>query len=301
MNYKQKTKKEMKILIYQFLEYKKEMIIDFYVINSVFEVIQCCLERKEIDMCQEMIQIAEKILANTKSDAYKEKLSSVKVQLYDLMGDKNAVFYELQKYHRIVQKGLITKRENEYLGLLSQIKLEQEKHSKKQMELKNEELKKRNEIDSFTGLFNKITFEKKVKERLRKKGNKDVLLLIDVDNFKRINDTHGHMIGDWVLKQIANKLKEKTRHSDYVGRIGGDEFCALLLNIVHKEDIEVWIQTLLESIREISSEKVEKGSVTASIGAATTKGSNTSITLFEKADKAMYKAKKNGKNTYGIY
>ena len=126
-------------------------------------------------------------------------------------------------------------------------------------------------------------------------------MLIDIDNFKQINDTYGHAVGDQVIKEISNRLKNKTRHSDYVGRIGGDEFCALLLDIPNIEVLKLWIKNFIKSVQRISCDKISAGRISVSVGAASSNGENTNLELFEKADQAMYEAKKKGKNTYGIY
>ena len=288
----------------QFLKSIKDGWSDLYSIKMILEVIEFCLREKHIELSKKSIELAEYKMQNCHNTIHKEQFASVKIELYKLTGEKEKLVETLLEYHEFVKQGKNEKKEIESAGVISRINLEHAEYRKRQVEIKNRELKKLNERDSFTGLLNKVSFEKKVQERLQKKietEGKDVLLIIDIDNFKNINDTYGHAVGDQVIKEVANRLQNKTRHADYVGRIGGDEFCALLLDIPNMEVMELWIKNFIKSVQTISCGKVSAGSITVSIGAANSNGESTNLELFEKADEAMYEAKKKGKSTYGIY
>lgn len=160
---------------------------------------------------------------------------------------------------------------------------------------KNEDLRKKANIDEFTGLYKKVVAEELIKDALKKyPRQRHALLLVDIDNFKKINDTYGHAMGDNVLVSFSNKIKKIFRHTDIIGRFGGDEFIIFIRDIFSVDFLCSKLNQLLED---------DKDSVffTKSIGVAIypDKASNYKD-LFEMADKAMYQSKVY-KNMYTIY
>ncbi|MDO8562149.1 MAG: GGDEF domain-containing protein [bacterium] len=157
--------------------------------------------------------------------------------------------------------------------------------------------------DPLTGLLNRRGFAPYVEDAIarldRKKGDRTVaIMFFDVDNFKTINDTQGHRVGDGVLVEIARVLKEHVRGEDKVARLGGEEFCVLF----EDDGVENALKRA-EALREtISLLKIKTGngplSVSASIGvAARSPGDDFDAdTLIGRADKAMYQAKERGRN-----
>lgn len=98
-------------------------------------------------------------------------------------------------------------------------------------------MKSRSELDEMTNLYNKSTTEHIIESTLMgSEGRNEVMMIIDIDNFKAVNDTLGHLEGDKVIKEVGNLIAETFRESDIVGRIGGDEFCVLMVDI---PDIEI--------------------------------------------------------------
>ena len=92
------------------------------------------------------------------------------------------------------------------------------------------------ETDQLTGLYNKVTTERKIKEYFEENPNSQSLLFVlDIDNFKKINDTMGHAFGDEVLREIGQGLKQQFRASDIIGRAGGDEFIILLKHVTEDQ------------------------------------------------------------------
>ncbi len=170
-------------------------------------------------------------------------------------------------------------------------------------EIKNIDiLKQKNMLDEFTGLLNKITFEKMVAKSLSKKNNKNsALIIIDLDHFKEINDTLGHLTGDTAIKDIASKLQGIFRSKDLIGRFGGDEFVVYLKNI-SKELLYLRLEEILYLAETDYSNGENTVRLTTSIGAVFCKNEcEVSWTeLFEAADGAVYTAKDNGRNCYII-
>lgn len=166
-------------------------------------------------------------------------------------------------------------------------------------------LQKMSNTDLLTGLLNKEAFQFFVSSCLKEEKLEIgcAMLFLDIDNFKTINDTLGHMIGDDAIKNTAEILKSQFRKEDLIGRFGGDEFVVFSKNI----PLEVFLQKV-EHLKEkmVCSYTDENGenmvSVSASIGITyITDFSVPYEELLEQADKALYKAKEQGKNRYVMY
>ncbi len=155
--------------------------------------------------------------------------------------------------------------------------------------------------DAMTGLYNKAFTEAKIKESLlqaSKEGHVNAFVIIDLDNFKQINDTFGHDFGDEVLKEFAGNIKSAFRSNDIVGRIGGDEFCVMAQNIKQHEILLKKARELCARLEKTYEKDGEKRSVSASIGVAFTDTNTYDYTaLFKSADGAMYRVKKSGKKS----
>jgi diguanylate cyclase (GGDEF)-like protein len=128
------------------------------------------------------------------------------------------------------------------------------------------------------------------------------LLYLDLDRFKHINDSLGHLVGDRLLQSVALRLTECVRASDTVSRFGGDEFVILLAEVAHEQDAAVSAEKLLQSIQMPCVLDDLELHVTASIGIVVHPGDGTAVeTLLQNADSAMYEAKNLGRNNYQFY
>ena len=129
-------------------------------------------------------------------------------------------------------------------------------------------LKEEGTTDLLTGLLNKISFEKEPKTYLRIRDSKQMgaLLIIDFDNFKNVNDKHGHLVGDAILKRFGEILKSNFREADIVGRVGGDEFMVLMTGEVPDEVIAAKCDVVEH---ELNISRIgEAGGFSCSIGVA---------------------------------
>ena len=157
------------------------------------------------------------------------------------------------------------------------------------------------EYDRLTGLYNRNGFERRAAEFLQQDHPRGVLILLDLDNFKQINDCEGHPEGDRVLRRFAGCLSETFRQGDVTGRIGGDEFVVLIPNSMQRGILEEKFVILLEEIRRALGEWYEKYRVSASIGAVLVDGTVRDYKkLYRCADTALYISKYLGKDCFYI-
>lgn len=156
--------------------------------------------------------------------------------------------------------------------------------------------------DSLTKLPNRIYFERKLQMAIteaQKNHQKFVLLFVDLDGFKEVNDCFGHQIGDSLLKEVAMQLQQGLRKQDFIARLGGDEFTILLPGIKQRKDVEQLAEKVIHLIHNVGFDYSLTCSVTASIGIALFPYHGiTAGTLLHQADQSMYMAKGLGKNTY---
>ncbi len=154
--------------------------------------------------------------------------------------------------------------------------------------------------DALTGLRNRRAFDALLAEevnRARRLGHPLALVVLDLDHFKLINDTHGHPAGDLVLAAAARVLESEVRTIDRVARIGGEEFAVLLMETDAKDALSV-AERLVAAVREQPASVKDGGThaVTISAGVAALGVDHTEATLMAAADKALYAAKNNGRN-----
>lgn len=154
-------------------------------------------------------------------------------------------------------------------------------------------------LDQMTKVLNRATAIKYIKQIIYNEEEKlHVLFMLDVDNFKGINDTFGHQAGDEFLIRLAGELKNSFREDDVVGRIGGDEFFIFLRNVVEISQIEKKAQEILDIVSRAGEDYSEAES-SGSIGIALYPGDGRTIEeLYSRADEALYVAKRDGKNQY---
>ncbi len=166
----------------------------------------------------------------------------------------------------------------------------------RQMERVNADLKESNSYDSLTGIHNRQVIETKLQTQMERAASMDVplsLLLMDVDNFKSINDNYGHQTGDTVLRNIAELIDENCRDHDVCGRYGGEEFAVILpdTGLDGACVLAERFRRAVEKARGVTDE-----TITVSIGAATLQPGQNMNDLVHCADKALYHAKEHGRN-----
>lgn len=168
---------------------------------------------------------------------------------------------------------------------------------------KKRELENKADTDLLTGLSNKLATERKIKDYMAKNPDKQsMMFMIDIDNFKKINDTMGHAFGDEVLRSLGVQIGAIFRASDIVGRVGGDEFMVFLKDISNDEDILKEARKVENFFKSFQAGEYVKYKATASIGVAVFPQEGDDFeTLYKAADQGVYKAKKRGKNQLAFY
>jgi diguanylate cyclase (GGDEF)-like protein len=168
---------------------------------------------------------------------------------------------------------------------------------------KEKQLENKADTDLLTGLNNKLATERKIKEYMAHNPNtQSMLFVLDIDNFKKINDTMGHAFGDEVLRSLGQQIGVIFRTSDIIGRVGGDEFMIFLKGITDDSVIRKEARKVEAFFKSFQAGEYVKYAATASIGVAIyPQEGNDFETLYKAADQGLYKAKKRGKNQLAFY
>lgn len=166
------------------------------------------------------------------------------------------------------------------------------------------ELELRASMDLMTNVFNKVSFQEEVTRFLSKsvENQQHALVFVDLDDFKGVNDTLGHIFGDSLLISVGERLKSASQEQDIVGRLGGDEFAVLLQNVQNKDDALKRGNILLDSLQNVFSFDGKERTIKASLGIAVFPEDGSSyIQLIAKSDFALYASKAKGKNVATVY
>ena len=162
---------------------------------------------------------------------------------------------------------------------------------------RRQRLQREAEVDGLTGISNRRHLERRLDEeieRSRRSGSGFSLLFADLDDFKAINDEHGHLLGDDALKLVARMLYENARRVDIIARYGGEEFVVLMPD-TDPEGARVFYERVREDLAQSSRGKLGLV-VRLSAGAVGSRGAESAGELLQKADGAMYEAKRRGKD-----
>jgi len=159
--------------------------------------------------------------------------------------------------------------------------------------------------DDYTGLANRNLLMENVRQAVAHASRHKryaALLILDVDNLKRVNDTLGHSVGDQIIRATAQRLTGCVRHGDTVARLGGDEFCILLADLANESDASMVAQKILQTMYQVFVIGQHELHMTVSIGGALCPQNGTEPeVLLKNADVALYRAKQAGKNGYQLY
>lgn len=206
-----------------------------------------------------------------------------------------------------INKGIEKKRARDIVRLKESEKtIEEMKKRMNEVKCEADEIRKKSQEmevevyrDALTGLHNRKAYDEKIEEILAHVKRYDIsasLMICDIDFFKKINDNYGHKVGDLALKKLAELLKERLRINDFIARYGGEEFAIVIPHtdmkgaMIAGEGIRSYID------KSVFSYKNQKIPLTISVGISSFKKEDDVSTVFERADKALYLAKKFGRN-----
>ncbi|MGI6070172.1 MAG: diguanylate cyclase domain-containing protein [Blautia sp.] len=164
--------------------------------------------------------------------------------------------------------------------------------------------KRKAALDSLTGIYNKGATEKEITRRLQMERyiQNGVFFMIDLDNFKHINDTYGHKMGDAVIRECAKVLRSLCRGKDVVGRLGGDEFCLFFEGPGNKDQVCERAENVCMKFAQKMKEKFPEIYISTTIGISCCLGTPKNFAMmYEEADHALYRQKLNGRNGYCFY
>lgn len=270
----------------------------WFVVVCIFLRVESAPRRRLLRVSFGLILLANVVfwIANRNSSAASASITSA-LQLLLVDGFGVGALFTIILHTRARQERLDAQQAAVELAMV-QKKFEMEQELKKQAEILAQ-------TDFLTGLYNRRRFveaaEQEVDRAIRFKRPL-TLLMIDIDHFKSINDTWGHSVGDTVLKNVAQLIRDALRNADILGRTGGEEFAAVLVEAEESEAVQA-AERLCEVVADTVIFQPQSGriKVTVSIGLAQLKGRNMEfIKLLDEADRAMYSVKQAGRNGFAI-
>jgi diguanylate cyclase len=226
-----------------------------------------------------------------KIGTYSEKISHASD-----IGELNAVLDEVLRETRLVQSEALSSRDKMIAARQEAEEAEARIHT---LEAKLKHMSEMVREDALTGSLNRRgmddVFERET-ARAERRGTPLCVALLDLDDFKKLNDTHGHQAGDEALKHLVRIVKDTLRPMDVIARYGGEEFLILLPETTIEGAEQTMTRVQRELTRHFFLHETEKLFITFSCGVALRQPNEDQVSLVKRADMAMYKAKKSGKN-----
>ena len=293
---------KLKQRLYDFLEAAPHTSDYKNTVRNYMDCIHICISLKLKDQAYLLYRNLEKMESHHPNSINSARLADIKVELAMQFCSKEELFLHLLEAYRLNRKAREQEKRNNLQSMMNTMDLENALYEQHIILQRNEELLRSNKLDPFTEVLNKTAFRNHVLEAIRGKraDEKGAFFILDIDNFKIINDTCGHLVGDQVIMKVAANLQNNLREEDLVGRIGGDEFCMYLNHISCIEDIEKNALRIIDNIRNLNISKLQK-QLTVSMGICIVDTEKDFEDIFMKADHALYEAKANGRDQFVVY
>lgn len=293
---------KLKQRLYDFLEAAPHTSDYKNTVRNYMDCIHICISLKLKDQAYLLYRNLEKMESHHPNSINSARLADIKVELAMQFCSKEELFLHLLEAYRLNRKAREQEKRNNLQSMINKMDLENALYEQHIILQRNEELLRSNKLDPFTEVLNKTAFRIHVLEAIRGKraDEKGAFFILDIDNFKIINDTCGHLVGDQVIMKVAANLQNNLREEDLVGRIGGDEFCMYLNHISCIEDIEKNALRIIDNIRNLNISKLQK-QLTVSMGICIVDIEKDFEDIFMKADHALYEAKANGRDQFVVY
>jgi diguanylate cyclase len=213
--------------------------------------------------------------------------------------DKLSEDMSIQEIKNVLDDAIAATKEIRKAGESSQQRLKETTENMQVLQKEFEQAKSELLVDFLTGILNRKGFYETLEKSVSETTGHLCLLIVDIDYFKKFNDTHGHIVGDKILRFIAKNMQKSVRGNDFTARIGGEEFAVILPKTPLLGAMTV-AETLRASISQLKLEKKAKseslGTITVSIGVAQYRSGESLEDLVNRADKALYFAKNTGRN-----
>ena len=246
------------------------------------------------------LQIMSKKMDNVNFQLYCQECM---IEYYDIIDDVTQKQTSMIEYYYLNKKNNKLRKESFCNSLIAKVQLEELLQEQTLILQENQQLKNLSEIDELTQIYNRQTAQKKILEKISEHNliGSAALIILDLDYFKTVNDTYGHIVGDKLLSTVGAVLRNNFRENDIIGRLGGDEFIIFIHN-PHHERLELKellcnrLQNLSKQIKEIP---IENSSIhiSASIGIMLLTSLPVSfIELYNNADISLYESKKKGRD-----
>ncbi len=263
---------------------------------------------RDCEIGNRYIQTLKMIVDNVEDLTYHIRFQEAVIEYYSIMEDKEQWQNAIAKYYYYNEQNNKVRKENYYNSLIAKVQLEEILQEQAEILRQNKELTTLSEIDELTQIYNRRAVEKRIHDKLTSHVSSSTcaLILMDLDHFKSVNDTYGHVVGDMVLSHIGTLLKQKFREHDIVGRLGGDEFVIFMYNIhknpeTAKQILASRFNSLLNHIRNMTFENYDFH-ISSSVGIRLIDDFSTNFTtLYNDADTALYEAKKAGRDQFIFY
>ena len=293
---------KLKQRLYDFLEAAPHTSDYKNTVRNYMDCIHICISLKLKDQAYLLYRNLEKMESHHPNSINSARLADIKVELAMQFCSKEELFLHLLEAYRLNRKAREQEKRNNLQSMMNKMDLENALYEQHIILQRNEELLRSNKLDPFTEVLNKTAFRNHVLEAIRGKraDEKGTFFILDIDNFKIINDTCGHLVGDQVIMKVAANLQNNLREEELVGRIGGDEFCMYLNHISCIEDIEKNALRIIDNIRNLNISKLQK-QLTVSMEICIVDIEKDFEDIFMKADHALYEAKANGRDQFVVY
>lgn len=266
--------------------------IDFYM-----ELCEYLLKIGRKQECRKMLDILQEKLRPTEFLKLRLRLERMEVDYKKAYGEKEE-YLEACKYFMILYAEF-----EQVLKTFRRQNLENVESLQK-LEVRKREMEKRSKCDLATGLLNKKAFQYEVEQYLIERGGHvmDAMAFVDIDNFKLVNDSFGHLLGDEVIKAMAELIQKEFSADCICGRFGGDEFLVFIKEIKDMSKVEERIENFKAAFGKLGFGKTKDVHMTLSIGVSYNKSMKVSYqAMVACADEALEKAKEYGKNRVTFY
>ncbi|MCB1936375.1 MAG: diguanylate cyclase [Nitrosomonas sp.] len=252
--------------------------------ETLKKMVTCLISNIE-ELSDETGEFHDKIENYTNQISQTDDLDALNHLLVDLVNETRKMQESTQHYRA------------EFVSARAEVQAAQEKINTLESEL--QQMNEKVHEDHLTGVLNRrgldLAFEKEI-SRAKRQKQPLCYALIDIDNFKKLNDTHGHKVGDDALVYLVDSIKTTTRIDDIVARYGGEEFVVLLPNTKMPDAVEILSRVRRNLTKQFFLHENKRLLITFSAGVAKYTDDETQEAIFKRADEALYRAKKNGKN-----